>query len=707
MKLKVIIFVAGLICILFFLRTNSTEKIPFEDEESKKKLIKIVSLSKVDTMLAILELEKLKDSGNYTEYKKNYILGRLYEKNNNNKEARLIYEKIINQNYPLKERVIFHLANLNAKEGNNKTALKLYNKLLHDFPYSKSVPQTKYYLAQTIFRLKLTKEALNTLMSLKNEFPDTQYGIATNYYLGEYEYNNNNYNEALKYWREYLKLSPDGRFANEIKEAFTKGNLSLLPSDYSLLGDVFYHKKDYKNSSHFYKIENNHKKYYELGYSLFRINKNNEAKRFLKEFAYAFPKSKNAKFALLYASKCLPFYEQKAFFVQATKDIPDLSYYTIYKQATLEKDKYKKEKILKDYLEKYTDNEFTLDAVWEIVWQKIQYKEYEDAKDFGKKYFNLSRNTKNSKSEGRARLGFWLGKLEEITGNTDKAVNLYTECENITFDNYYSLRSKNRLISLNTNLIDILWSQNSKLTGFNEYIWVIPQIIDSGTLRKFFGSTVSELINLKQYDEAIELIGKSKFPSKRITAWLQALNSEYESSINLSNTISNLYSLNKNNPLWNLAYPLHFWEYISDTCKKYPNIDPLLICSVIRQESRFDKNALSISDAYGLMQLIPSTAKVVARRLRINLHSLELLKEPKTNIALGIDYLDNLLKDFQNPLFAVASYNAGPNAVKSWIRKFNKKDLDFFIEEIPYDQTKNYVKKVFASYWTYHLLYTK
>lgn len=705
MKLKVIIFLIGLTCILFFLKTDSTSNISYEENQVKKKLSQIVSLSKVNINEAITKLENLKDLSDYMDYKRHYLLARLYEKNNEYNKAISIYEKIINKNFPLKERVIFHLGNLNARQGKDKTALKLYNLLLREFPFSKSVPQTKYYLAQTLFRMKFTKQALNTLNSLKNEFPDTQYGIATNYYLGEYEYNNKNFNKALNFWREYLKLSPDGRFAIEIKEAFTKGELQLLPSDYSLLGDVFFHKKDYKNAALFYKIENNFNKYYELGYSLYRIQNKNEAKSFLKEFAYTFPKSENSKWALFYASKCLPSHEEKAFFSKATKDLPELEYYTLYKEAQLEKGKYKQEKLFKEYLNKYPDSEFSLDAVWELVWEKIKDKDYKEATELGEKYFNLSKNTKNSKSEARAKLGFWLGKVEELKGNIDNAINYYQECEKIIFDNYYSLRAKNRLIELKSNLIDPLWGQQKKLSNFTNFTWPIPQIINPGTLKKHFGSTVYELISLGQYDEAIELIGKSQSPSKRITAWLKALNGEYETSVNLSNSISNLYNLNKNNPLWELAYPLYFFELIINTCNKYPDLDPLLICALIRQESRFDQNALSISNAHGLMQLIPSTARTVAQSVNVNLSSLELLKQPNINIALGTYYFYHLLMDFQNPLLALASYNAGPQAVKSWLKKLNRKDWDFFIEEIPYDQTKNYVKKVFASYWTYLSIY--
>jgi len=283
---------------------------------------------------------------------------------------------------------------------------------------------------------------------------------------------------------------------------------------------------------------------------------------------------------------------------------------------------------------------------------------------------------------------------------------------NLLFDNYYSSRANDKLKTLNGKNIKS-WEQLVQ-NNYSLNYWSIPNIVEGDTIKHLFGCTVYELINIGQYDEAMDLIGKSKFSSKKITAWLKALNNECEESINIANSITKNYSLDSNNLIWKLSYPLYYWEFIHDTCKKYPKVDPLFVCALIRQESKFDTNAKSISGAYGLMQLIMPTAKVVSRQVNLNVNSHEILTNSKVNILLGTHYLNSLISDWGNIVYAVASYNAGINAVKSWVNKFKsfhgksilvEDDFDFFIEQIPYDETRNYVKNVFSNYWTYLNIY--
>ena len=135
-------------------------------------------------------------------------------------------------------------------------------------------------------------------------------------------------------------------------------------------------------------------------------------------------------------------------------------------------------------------------------------------------------------------------------------------------------------------------------------------------------------------------------------------------------------------------------------------LDPMLLLAVIRAESQYRETAISSMSAIGLMQILPSTGRRIADLLGFSGIEPEALFEPETNIRLGSWYLGALLKEFrgQAPL-ALAAYNAGPFRVKRWLEQTGRESLDEFIEQIPYDQTREYVKKILAYQYTYCRLY--
>jgi soluble lytic murein transglycosylase len=154
--------------------------------------------------------------------------------------------------------------------------------------------------------------------------------------------------------------------------------------------------------------------------------------------------------------------------------------------------------------------------------------------------------------------------------------------------------------------------------------------------------------------------------------------------------------------LWSVAYPTVYLPTIR--VFSTPRFDPYLAAAIIREESQYDARAVSRVGAIGLMQLMPSTAQGVAQRnggavSRDDLFDLE------TNIRYGVRYLEQLLGQFgDNLVHAVAAYNAGPPVVLSWVQKFLDKDPDEFVELIPYQETRQYVRRVLRSYREYRRL---
>lgn len=152
--------------------------------------------------------------------------------------------------------------------------------------------------------------------------------------------------------------------------------------------------------------------------------------------------------------------------------------------------------------------------------------------------------------------------------------------------------------------------------------------------------------------------------------------------------------------LHELFYPMAFQHEVEDASRKN-GIDPLLVISVMREESRFDTDARSIAGALGLMQIMPSTAHRFDRHVKIVLKNPGQLHDARTNILIGSYYLKHLIKTFNSIPIAIAAYNAGEEAVREWLKKGSYTTVDEFIEDIPYDETRNYVKRVLTTYFEY------
>jgi soluble lytic murein transglycosylase len=156
--------------------------------------------------------------------------------------------------------------------------------------------------------------------------------------------------------------------------------------------------------------------------------------------------------------------------------------------------------------------------------------------------------------------------------------------------------------------------------------------------------------------------------------------------------------------LWQLYYPLGYGEHVRAAARAV-GLDPYVVAAVIREESSYDPRARSGVGAVGLMQLMPDTARVVAQELGRPLGELAALWEPPVNITLGSRYLAQLNARFRDPLLAVAAYNAGPHRVQQWVAGRPQVDMEEFVDQIPFDETRGFAKRVFTSWHHYRRLY--
>ncbi|MFC1504706.1 lytic transglycosylase domain-containing protein, partial [Spirochaetota bacterium] len=153
-----------------------------------------------------------------------------------------------------------------------------------------------------------------------------------------------------------------------------------------------------------------------------------------------------------------------------------------------------------------------------------------------------------------------------------------------------------------------------------------------------------------------------------------------------------------------LTYPLYKKDLVLYLSRKF-SIEPLMVYSIIREESHFRPDAMSQAGAFGLMQLMEPTAKYIYDKKKLSKYFEFNMKDEVLNLQIGIQYFSDLLAYYDNNyIYALAAYNGGRGNVDKWIKKYKGSILDFVLF-IPFDQTERYVKKVLKTYYIYTCLY--
>jgi soluble lytic murein transglycosylase len=153
-----------------------------------------------------------------------------------------------------------------------------------------------------------------------------------------------------------------------------------------------------------------------------------------------------------------------------------------------------------------------------------------------------------------------------------------------------------------------------------------------------------------------------------------------------------------------VIFPLTYWDLIRKHSAAR-GLDPYLVAALIAQESTFDPEIRSAANAWGLMQIVPATGRRLARSLGIRRFTTSMLTNPETNIRMGTLYFSRLVEQFGGTHYALASYNAGENRVVRWKAERPGLDEDEFIDDIPFPETQNYVKRILGTAEDYRALY--
>ncbi len=353
-------------------------------------------------------------------------------------------------------------------------------------------------------------------------------------------------------------------------------------------------------------------------------------------------------------------------------------------------------------------------ALWKVAFSSYAERRYDAALGEFLQYLDA-----DPTPDGAAASAYWMGRCCLELEEPAKARFLFERAKAIANISYYGQRAQEALAATTSpasaatgtvagiNFADV----QKKLEVIRPRLISIPQSVGSASrmlerARQLMAAGLEELA-LEELGRAVRL-----HPGNEV-ALHYAMSRIHQSRQDFFGAISTLrrafpdYTFQPPNALptevWDILFPQQYLKPIAQNAARF-GLDTNLVLSVIRQESAFQQNARSRADARGLMQVLPSTGRSLARQAGMSSYSVSRLYNPETNIALGTRFLSALLKQYGGRTeLALAAYNAGNTRVSRWMKEFGDVDMAEFVERIPLTETRGYVKQVLTNQAHYQI----
>ena len=521
--------------------------------------------------------------------------------------------------------------------------------------------------------------------------------------------------DYLKYaLPHYLKGKNKREFVHYLSNIDKSSNLHALVSD--LMTEQYLENQFKPNSDHlkYIKINNALTNYVQAAGLTDSSERNYFTKAFYELRSKLKDHLKNDQVDLAYQTghQLVSFYDSNKQYINADKawiNILTSGKNFLYRQET------EKARYFFEYALTISTNDQLDEALFQLLWTDILTGKYKKAVSTIEK-FQLIKNY----SKYNSKVKFWIAYTLYKNGENELSKHLFTALTESSPLNFYAIISYKKLLDI----FDV--EDKAKLLG--KYTELIkPNVPDN---KKFSGDFVASLkrlslwleLNLDAFsnNEISEIISRDAnyvFQDKKVAKNVE--NKELRKY--LIEKLVNLFTKEKkylhsfklvHNSLENEIFELDAFtlknlfpfQYLKKIQKIDKTIDPLVVISLIRQESAFNPRARSHVGARGLMQLMPATARQYKRNVRTS-H----LKRPDVNIKIGITYLKKLLKKYDgNLIYTLSAYNAGESRVKRWKKNiFINNDPMVTIESIPFRETRKYVKLIYRNIFFYNLLSNK
>ena len=685
--------------------------------------------------MSIKELDKIEYNHLYIPlYLKSQLLkGQCYEKLERWESALYIYQEL-NENIPLmKDYSAYFISKTFLKINDTANALDSFQKMIKEYPDSVLVPLARYQLAL----IYLQQNQLNSFLKECNsviQFPvEENFKAEVLVKISDVLWENGHFIDSLKYLKTLLEnyYNPESVASNEntyVKRfQITKEKEKIkIPTDLSIFcAEIFFNYRQYKTAEILYEeIIYEYPQLIDLPEIYYKklqaINNQGEYERAIEQCQYILKNfSSNTDVVIrtiyLYAGALLSSgnrYLAIEKYQEIIEQYPEsyfaqTSFLRLYEIMLLQKQEKKGIELLKQLIKKYPESSLAKDASWKLARFFTNKKKYQEALE----YYNIIYDRFPESKEGDDAL-FWVGKMQEIT-DEQRGLQIYRKLLEEYPDSYYAFqfasKQKENIYSLEQIIHDSKSISIEQLR--NEYF---PESIEA-QLSAYHAELLKDI---KIYQESIREISNALSVENGNVYLIYLLtetfhkNGDYYRSIGWAQTLFNNFQ--NNNKIEQLPYKI--WQYVFPF--NYPsdvdlwasefNLDPFLILAVIREESHFNRSSESRVGARGLMQIILSTGEWIAQKVNYPDYKPDLLFNPELNIHFGCWYLNYLKEKFNNNYFLISSgYNAGPGVTDRWIQQFNVDDIDSFVENIPYQETNDYIKKVMRAYRIYQIIYSK
>jgi hypothetical protein len=702
------------------LQENYTASQDAKFKQLESALLEATDVFKDKPLKGIANLEKFGKLPKLLANRKNYLLSQFYDEIGETALAFIsIYE--VDKDY-LPKHSAYKRAKLAERIGLEGTVIDELEFLTHHYPKE---PQYLYDLAKSYTRQNLRKEAEKIFKQVQKNFPDSQEALGSEYYLANFTNDSEERNQRLI---NYLTKSPSGSLASLVAQQI----LSLPDQERAVFNPYrnyialsFYYAKDYASSAAFFAPGMDKPDLYIKAFaeSLIKLDKLVEATKLLIDFI---PKIEDHKLAVELIDLLVALNNKETnleILSLLSGNTPKAEDKILWEIAKRTREKLDYQKIY----DLYPDSFYSAESMARVFWKEYERGSHHNALRIAKEHWSKYPDTNS-----HAFVAFWSAKIhlyhteiiddsqtieatpdEETKVTEEQAIYSQESAREILHNliiahprDYYSQRAQMILDAKNPE-----WYKLPKANDFFAVpSWKWPEIYDLKTIGTKFGRDIQELCTIKQYNFVLNLMDQNKIKTdKDFKMWLYAVSGDNLKAISTAYfAIPESQALDFQDVKFQYAYPLAYADIITDEVSKNLKIDPMLVHALIKQESRYQKNIMSKVGAVGLMQIMPYTAKAIAKSLNMRPPRIHDLYQPDTNIRLGVNYMESVFAQFDNNIiFAVASYNAGPTVVKLWKNKFETfRDADEFIESIPYEETRNYVKKVFNNYWIYKKLYS-